>query len=68
MKRIVLVNCIDIDEFRESTKDELPMILYGTEFKMDDYDPCMFVDDNPKVIDAAEKFLKKNNVRYIIEK
>lgn len=67
MKRIVLINCIDIDEFKKSVKNELPMILGSSEFKMDDYDPCMFVNDNPKVVDAAEKFLKKNNVRYVID-
>lgn len=66
MKRIVLVNCIDADEFEKSVKNELPMILENSEFKMDDMDVCMFVDDNPKIVDAAEKFLKKNNVRYVI--
>lgn len=67
MKRIVLINCIDVDEFKKSVKDELPLILEESEFRMDDMDVCMFVDDNPKIVDAAEKFLKKNNVRYVID-
>lgn len=66
MKRLVLLDVVDFDKFENWAKEELPMMLEGAEFKHDDYEYCMFVDDNQVILDAAKAFLRANNIRFVI--
>ncbi len=66
-KRIVLIDVVDPDEATADLQKELPMFLYGSEFKMHEDEFCMFVDDDKKTIAVAKDFLKRERYRYYID-
>ncbi len=66
-KRIVLIDVIDFDEAKAHLEKELPMFLYGSEFKAHEDKFCMFVDDDKETVAAAKNFLKREGFRFYID-
>ena len=72
-RRIVLCNIIDFDEFqsefnRQKSEKDLPMLLNDAECVYEDGKCLMWIDDYQNVIDSANRFLKKNGVKFLVKK
>ena len=65
-KFVVISNVVDEECFINEVVNEMPGVC-GARFEWIDMENCILVEDNEKSIDAAKIFLKKNNVRFVID-
>lgn len=65
MKRIVLYNVVNLDEFKKVFDAEKPISLYGTTFDEDETQYYMIVED--AALDAAELYLNNEKVKFCID-
>ena len=64
-KLVILNNIVNEEEFINEVVNEMP-VVFGAQFETIDMEDCILVED--KYASEAKDWLKKNNVRCVIDK
>lgn len=66
MKRYVLCNIVDFEQFKSYFEYNKPMSLYGSELQSEDTSIYLVIEN--KQVAAAELFLYNNKIKYYVDK